>query len=193
MFRRTWATTNWKLGFRFLIPNKTQFYITAGRDRNYLKAFAIYPLNPKWGSATTEINKADLSQNHKRIEVGLDEALGNHLVQPYEYLNTAHLLDLKLLRDKTKWKNPNLKQHLTAGNLTVIIITAHIVKVYLWLQIQEKEGKNDFGKHTSHGTCLTLVRMVLDGIFIHSNAIYMMNFAENFWFCFHFMKFTILG
>lgn len=137
-------------------------------------------MNSKWGSEITEINKADISQNHRRIEVGLDKAFGNHPVQPYEYLNTAHFFDPNLLRDKTKWKNPNLKQHLSAGNLTVIIITAHIVGVCLWLQIQEKGGKNDFGKYTSHWTCLTSVRMVLDGIFIFSNATYMMNFAVKF-------------
>lgn len=93
---------NHKISFLVQRQAREVFQKQAGRDRNYLKAFAIYPLNPKWGSEITEINKADLSQNHKRIEVGLDEALGNHLVQPYEYLNTAHLFDLKLLRDKTK-------------------------------------------------------------------------------------------
>lgn len=69
---------------------------------------------------------------------------------------------------------------MSARNLTVIIVTAHIVDVYLWLQFQKKGGKNDFGKHMSHWTCLTLVRMVLDGIFILSNAAYTPDFAVKF-------------
>lgn len=68
-----------------IIPNKTQFFTIPGRDRNYLKAFAKFPLNPKRGSEITEITKPDISQNDRRVEVGLDEALGNDLVQPYEY------------------------------------------------------------------------------------------------------------
>lgn len=71
------------------------------------------------------------------VRLGLE---GNPIVQLYEYLSTVYFFGPGLLRDKTK--DPNLKQHLHAGNPYLSIITAHIVAfIYFLLEIQETAGK----------------------------------------------------
>lgn len=71
------------------------------------------------------------------VRLGLE---GNPIVQLYEYLNTVYFFGPGLLRDKTK--DPNLKQHLHAGNPYLSIITAHIVAFIFFIRNSGKSRKN---------------------------------------------------